>query len=152
MRNLAHPGTDASSWIEVWWGDHDRHRTWTGRALLGIPLTVLVSVLGLPPIDLHGPLHYLGIMGPTCGMTRGVMWFSRGDLARAWMFNPASLLVVPAMAVLLTRAALGRLTGRWLSMEVRWRPWLWMIPALLILLLSVRQQLNAHLLLENVAG
>jgi hypothetical protein len=152
MRILAYPRTDTSFWIKVWWDDHDRHRTWTGLALLGIPLTVLVSVLGLPPIDLHGPLHDLGVMGPTCGMTRGAMWFSRGDLARAWMFNPASLLVVPAMAALLARAALGWLTGRWLSMEVRWRPWLWMIPALLILLLSIRQQLNADLLLDNVAG
>lgn len=138
--------------VSLGWERNDRHPTITRLALIGIPLTILLAVLGLPPIDIHGPLHYLGIMGPTCGLTRGVMWTVRGDLARAWQFNPASLLVVLTMIGLTIRAAFGRTTGRWLTLPLRWRPWLWLIPALLAILLAVRQQINIDLLLANPAG
>jgi hypothetical protein len=37
-------------------------------------------------------------------------------------------------------------------LHIRWRPWLWIIPAALILLLSIRQQLNVEFLLANPAG
>ena len=113
------------------WERNDRHPTITRLAVIGIPLSLLLAVLGLPPIDIHGPLHYLGIMGPACGLTRGVMWAVRGDLARAWKFNPASLLVVVAMIGLAIRAAFGRTAGRWLNLQPRSRPWLRHIPALL---------------------
>ena len=131
---------------------HDRHPTTTRLAAIGIPLTVLLAVLGLPPIDLHGPFHYLGVMGPTCGMTRGVMWVARGNLVRAWQFNPASLLVVPTLALLNGRALYGQLTRRWLNVNVRWRPWVWLIPAVLSLMLSLRQQVRVDFLLANPAG
>lgn len=120
--------------------------------MIGIPLVILLALVGLPPVDIHGPLHYLGVMGPTCGMTRGVMWAARGDLVRAWQFNPASLLVIPTIVGLAARAVYGRSTGRWLNLTIRWRPWLWIVPAVLLLLLSIRQQLNIELLLNNPAG
>jgi hypothetical protein len=112
----------------------------------------LLAVVGLPPVDIHGPLHYLGIMGPTCGMTRGVMWTARGDLIRAWQFNPASILIMPTMLGLTARMTYGKITGRWLNLRIRWRPWLWMIPAVVILILAIRQQLNIDFLLANPAG
>lgn len=158
MNRDAHPaGTPASkanvasSLLQVWIEAHDRHRTWTGLALVGVPLTILVAVLGQPSFAFH-PLHYFGVMGPTCGLTRGVMWFARGDLARAWAFNPGSLLVLPSVAFLLVRAAYGRLTGRWLSVLFQRRRWLVIVSVLLVLLLTVRQQLNADFLLQNPAG
>lgn len=131
---------------------HDRHPTTTLLTLTGIPLVLVVAVAGLPPFDIHGPLHYLGVMGPSCGITRGVMWAARGDLAQAWRFNPASLLVIPTMIVLTGRVVYGRLTNRWLNMTIRWRPWLWVIPAVLALILSIRQQLIIDFLLANPAG
>lgn len=131
---------------------HDRHPTTTKLAIIGIPIAVLVAVVGLPPVDIHGPLHYLGIMGPTCGMTRGVMWTVRGDLARAWQFNPVALLVIPTMVAVTGRAIYARVTGQWLNLHLRWRPWLWIIPAVLIILLSIRQQLSVEFLLANPAG
>lgn len=134
------------------WGPHDRHPTNTRLALIGIPLVLLLAAVGLPPIDIHGPLHYLGVMGPTCGMTRGVMWTARGDLLRAWQFNPASLLVLPTMAGLTARVVYGRIAGRWLNLTIRWRPWLWIIPTALLLALSIRQQINIEFLLNNPAG
>jgi hypothetical protein len=138
--------------INAGWESRDRHRTWTRIALFGVPLAGLLAAFGLPSIDIHGPLHYLGVMGPTCGMTRGVMWFTRGNLARAWLFNPASFLVAPAMVVLISRAFYGYLTGRWLTVSVRWRPWLWVVPTLFVLALSVHQQINVGVLLANPAG
>lgn len=152
MRNphRARAGT-LSKVIDLRWDDRDRHPTWTRLALVGVPLTGLLAVLGPPPIDLHGPLHYLGVMGPTCGMTRGVMWFVRGDLARAWQFNPASLLVIPGMVLLLGRATIGRLSSRWVNVAVQRRPWLWVVAALIVLL-AIRQQLNADFLVANPAG
>jgi len=145
-RSIRHP------LVSLRWERNDRHTTITRLALIGIPLTILLAVLGLPPIDIHGPLHYRGIMGPTCGLTRGVMWTVRGDLARAWQFNPASLLVILTLIGMTIRAAFGRTTGRWLNLHVRWHPWLWLIPALLVTLLAVRQQNNIDLLLANPAG
>lgn len=140
-----------SSWLLVWIEAHDRHPTWTGLALVGVPLTILVAVFGQPPFGLN-LLHYFGVMGPTCGMTRGVMWFARGDLTRAWAFNPASLLVLPSVGLLLVRAAYGRLTGRWLSVSVPRGRWLVIATALVAILLTVRQQLNADFLMEYPAG
>lgn len=131
---------------------HDRHPIATRLALIGVPLVIVLGLVGLPPIDIHGPLHYVGVMGPTCGMTRGVMWAARGDLLCAWQFNPASLLVIPTMAGLVARAVYRMISGRWLNVAIRWRPWLWVIPAVLLLLLSIRQQLNVELLLNNPAG
>lgn len=86
--------TGSSIRLQVSIEAHDRYPTWTGLALVGVPLTILVAVFGQPPLNLN-LLHALGVMGPTCGMTRGVMWFARGNLTRAWAFNPASLLVLP---------------------------------------------------------
>lgn len=141
-----------STALTLRWEGHDRHPTTTHLALVGIPLVVVLAIVGLPPIDIHGPLHYLGIMGPTCGMTRGVMWTARGDLAQAWQFNPASLLVIPTMVGLSVRITYGQVTSRWLNLHIRWRPWLWIIPTVLILMLTIRQQLNVDLLINNPAG
>jgi hypothetical protein len=149
MTRRTEPSTPA---LTMRWQSHDRHPTTTRLALIGIPIAALVALVGLPPIDIHGPLHYLGVMGPTCGMTRGVMWSARGDLLRAWQFNPASLLVVPTIIGLTGRALYGKITNRWLNLHIRWRPWWWLIPAVLILLLSIRQQLNVEFLLANPAG
>lgn len=144
--------TARSGMVSLLWEGHDRHPTTTRLALIGVPLTVLLAVVGLPPVDLHGPLHYLGVMGPTCGITRGVMWTARGDLARAWQFNPASLLILPTLFGVTGRAAYGRLTRRWLNLQIRRRTWLWLISALLLVLLSVRQQLNVDFLLAYPSG
>ena len=138
--------------IDLRWEGHDRHPTSTRLALLGVPVVALVAILGLPPLDIHGPLHYLGVMGPTCGMTRGVMWTARGNLIRASQFNPASLLVIPTMILLTARAAYARLTGRWLNLALRRRSWLWAAVGVLVLLLAVRQQLAIDLLLSNPTG
>src|SRR6266542_1728907 len=81
------------------WASVDHHRGLTHLAVGGLLAGAILAVTGPPPLDLHGPLHYLGIMDPGCGMTRGVLWTLRGRLDRAWAYNPASpLLVAGALA------------------------------------------------------
>ncbi|MFW6691473.1 DUF2752 domain-containing protein [Streptomyces sp. MAR4 CNX-425] len=124
----------------------DRHR-WAGPlAAAGLVAGVLVAVLGLPPLDLHGPLHYAGVMGPLCGGTRGVHALLRGDLAAAWAYNPVVYLLVPGAALALARAVVGRTSGGWVNLRVhRGRPLL--VAGLCALVaLVVNQQAHAELL------
>src|SRR5712691_13436657 len=95
------------------WDDVDRHPGW----LLGVvgagSFAVALALIGLPPVSIHGPLHYVGIMDPLCGMTRAARLFARGNLSRAWRYNPGSFaLAVVAFGVVL-RASVGALAGRW---------------------------------------
>lgn len=129
------------------WENQDRHVALTQLAGVGLAAALLMAVFGQPPYGFHGPLHYLGIMSPTCGMSRGVMWLTRGELALAWEYNPASLVALPAGVVALIRAVIGRLTGRWPNVFVRWTWWI-LGPLLAALVtLAVRQQLHAELLM-----
>lgn len=45
---------------------------WIAVALCGLMAAVVLAVFGLPPADLHGVLHRLGVMDPLCGGTRSV--------------------------------------------------------------------------------
>src|SRR6266511_3702846 len=91
------------------WAPVDPHRRLARLGLGGLLAGGIFAVTGPPPLDLHGPLHYLGIMDPLCGMTRGVLWTLRGRLERA---------------------AVGWLTGRWLTVTLSHarRPWSWLLP------------------------
>ncbi len=63
----------------VGWSRADRHPGLGWVAVAGLLAAVVLSIVGPPPIDLHGPLHrWLGIMDPACGMTRGVVPALRG--------------------------------------------------------------------------
>ncbi|MGH3665143.1 MAG: DUF2752 domain-containing protein [Egibacteraceae bacterium] len=128
------------------WTCRDGHRFLTWSAVLGLAAAVLLAAFGMPPVELHGPLHYLGIMGPLCGMTRGVAAFTRGDLALAWAYNPASLLLVPGAAVVIGRAAYGCVTGRWLQARIRFDPRIRTFVVVGVALLTVPQQLHVELL------
>lgn len=136
-----------SSMAAVRWENHDRHVALTQLAAVGVAAALLMAVFGQPPYGFHGPLHYLGIMSPTCGMSRGVMWFTRGDLALAWEYNPASLLVIPAGLVALIRAVFGRFTGRWPNLFFQWNWWILGPLITAVVALAVRQQLHAELLM-----
>ena len=133
--------------MALYWEDHDRHTAMTQLAAVGLVAALLIAVLGQPPYGFHGPLHYFGIMSPTCGMSRGVMWFTRGDIGRAWDYNPASLLVVPAGLVALIRAMYGRVAGRWPNLNFRWNWWIRGLLLVALVALTVRQQLHAELLI-----
>jgi hypothetical protein len=129
----------------------DAQPVWTWIALASLVMGVLLAVFGLPPTDLHGPLHYLGVMDPLCGGTRSVYLSLHGRLVDAVRYNPAGPVLVVAAVAMLIRAAVGWSTGRWLGVHVR-RQILVPMAVLLLAALEVNQQLHAALLTQPWAG
>ncbi|WP_161962524.1 DUF2752 domain-containing protein [Nocardioides speluncae] len=131
----------------------DRHWWLTGGAMLALGIAVAMAVLGLPPVDLHGPLHKVGIMDPFCGGTRAARYTAQGDLAEAWRYNPLSILVVYGAGLAIGRAAVGVVTQRWLTVTIGWtsrrRHWVIAVLAVLMVMLEIRQQLRADLLMAG---
>lgn len=110
-----------------------------------------MAVLGLPPVDLHGPLHHLGVMGPTCGMTRAVRALARSEVEVALEYNPAVVLL-PVLALLAwARTAVGVLRASWFEVSVRWsHPAVALPLGLATLALWVHQQSNASMLATEI--
>lgn len=128
------------------WERADRHPALALLAAAGLLAAGLLAVVGLPPVDLHGPLHHLGIMDPLCGMTRGTVAVLRGQFGRAIAYNPASPLLVAGAVLALGRWLVGRLTGRWLDATLRRTPRTLGVATALVLALWVNQQAHAALL------
>lgn len=140
-------------WIQVSWQDRDRHRLVTAVATAGVLAATAMAVFGLPPVDLHGPLHRLGIMDPLCGGTRAARYAARAQWSLAWEYNPLGIITVLGAAAAAARTATGTLLGRWATAELTWTPsrrrlFLGILAALLIAL-EVRQQLRADLLMAG---
>jgi hypothetical protein len=96
--------------------DNEDAHPWLARvATMTLIGAVALRVLGLPPVDLHGPLHYVGVMDPLCGGSRGMVALTRGDLIGAWRYNPLAPAVAVGAVVALVRAVLGTATGRWIN-------------------------------------
>jgi hypothetical protein len=131
----------------------DRWATWTRLALAGVAVALIMALIGLPPVDLHGPLHQLGIMDPLCGATRAVRLAAMGDWSKSWRYNPVGVPLVVGGVGLVLRAVVGSLTGRWVQIHVRltpvWRRARWLVMAGLIVALEVDQQLHVTLLLSR---
>jgi uncharacterized membrane protein YfcA len=129
----------------------DAQPVWTWIALAGLMIGVLLAVFGLPPVGLHGPLHYLGVMDPLCGGTRSVYLTLRGHLHDAVRYNPAGPVLVLAGVIVLIRAAVGWSTGRWIGVHVPQRI---VIPVVVVALvaLAVNQQLHVALLTQPWTG
>jgi hypothetical protein len=124
----------------------------TRGAALATGAAGALALFGLPPVDLHGPLHRFGIMDPACGMTRAARALARADLATAWRYNPGSLALGVAVSAVLARAIAGLASGRWLMLhiEVR-RRWL-IVAAAALVALAIRQQRIASLLIAHGSG
>ena len=118
---------------------------WFFATVAGGFAAIALALFGLPPVAIHGPLHYLGIMDPLCGMTRATRLFARGDLPAAWRYNPASFLVATLALLILARGAVGRLTSRWWRVSAD-RRMVGLAVALLLGMLEINQQLHASLL------
>ena len=128
----------------------DGHRVATLIALGSVVVAAGLAVIGLPSIDLHGPLHRMGIMDPFCGGTRSARLTILGQWGMAWTYNPLGLVTVIGATALVVRSAVGVLTHRWLN--VSWHPsarlrWLLISAVVVVLvLLEIRQQSLAWLL------
>jgi hypothetical protein len=131
----------------------DRHWWLTAGALLALGVAVAMGAVGLPPVDLHSPLHKLGIMDPLCGGTRAARYAAQGNLVEAWRYNPLSILIVWGAGLAILRAAVGFLTRRWITLSLAWTPvrrrWAVAIVVGLLVLLEIRQQMRADLLMAG---
>lgn len=124
---------------------------WTWLALLVVLGGVVLALTGLPPIDLHGLLHYAGIMDPLCGGTRSVYLTMTGRWAAAWRYNPAAPLLLVVAVVWILRAAIGWSLQRWILLRVPRRPAI-AIAIVALTALQVRQQWNVELLTAPWTG
>jgi hypothetical protein len=100
------------------WSDRDPFATKIPFVVSGGVVALVLAVLGLPPAGLHGPQHFVGVMDPFCGMTRAVRALARGEFDTAWAYNPASFALALAALRVLVGSLVGRITGRWLTIEV----------------------------------
>lgn len=151
MRPLS--GAHATSAVRVSWEACDRHRLVTVAALMGAVAAGAMGMWGLPPVDLHGPLHKIGIMDPFCGGTRAARYTVAGDLAEAWRYNPLGVMAVAGATLATARTVLGTLWGRWLTVSVEWTPRrrasVTVAVLILVVLLEIRQQGRADLLMQG---
>jgi hypothetical protein len=129
----------------------DAHPAWTWTALSGLVIALALAVVGPPHANIHGLLHYVGVMDPFCGGTRSVYLTLHGQLREAVRYNPAGPLLVLAAVALVVRAAAGWSTGYWVDARVpRWIG----IPVLVAggIALEVNQQLHVALLTQPWTG
>ncbi|MEU0042859.1 DUF2752 domain-containing protein [Streptomyces werraensis] len=110
---------------------------------------VAMAVWGMFPVDLHEPTHYAGIMAPTCGLTRSVVAVFLGDVAMAWRYNPAGLLVAAVAVAALARLLAGVFVRRGPVLRVRPGRIGWMVLGLALVALEIRQQGQAGLLMTT---
>ncbi|WP_084098469.1 DUF2752 domain-containing protein [Amycolatopsis japonica] len=131
--------------------DRDRHRGLTIAAVVFLAGAVMLRMVGVPTVDLHGPLHYLGIMDPLCGGTRATFLLLTGEATAAARYNPLVFPLAAAVLCMLVRSGVGMIAGRWLEIRLprRWRRGAVAILIIGVAALSVRQQWNAELLMQS---
>lgn len=128
------------------WEAADRWPWMTWLAALGGLGAVGLAALGLPPVDVHGPLHYVGVMDPLCGMTRAVRHLARGDVGIALSYNPAVPLLPAFETLALVRSVVGRATGRWLYLWVSPTRGTIAIAVVVLVALTAHQQAHVELI------
>ncbi|MFC5175112.1 DUF2752 domain-containing protein [Nocardioides taihuensis] len=120
--------------------------------MAGLVASVAMAVFGLPPVDLHGPLHRMGIMDPFCGGTRAARLTAHGQLLEAWRYNPLGILATVAAALAVARLGVGIALRRWLNVEIVWTPrrarLVLGVLVVATVALEIRQQGRADLLLK----
>jgi hypothetical protein len=136
--------------VRLSWQPTDRHVQLTRIAFAAALFALAMAIWGLPPLDLHGPLHRLGIMDPLCGGTRAAYFTVTARWATAWYYNPLGPIAVIFTALLALGAAFGHLTDHWLDVDVRLTRratrGLFVAICAVVLALGARQQLMVDVL------
>lgn len=147
------PASDGARFVRFYWSSSDDMRLVTVAAVLGLIAAAVMAVFGLPSVDIHGPLHRVGIMDPLCGGTRAARLTARGDIQGAWTYNPLGVFATWAAALAVLRLAIGAATRRWLNTHVQWTPrrarFVLAVLAIATIVLEIRQQSRADLLVTS---
>ena len=106
LRTIAPP-------LRLAWTDRNPYAELFVLVAGGTALAVVLAIVGLPPISIHGPQHFAGIMDPLCGMTRAVRYLARGDVANAWAYNPAVFILAGIAGWIVVASLCGVVLGRW---------------------------------------
>lgn len=135
---------------------NDRWRTASWLAGLAVAIAGLMAIAGLPPLDLHMPPHYWGIMDPLCGGTRAIRLAVMGEWSESWRYNPIGVPLLLVLVLLVLRAIVGLTTGRWFTPRLRWtrrrKVLAIVIATVLIVALEINQQAHADLLMSHARG
>ncbi|MBI2706639.1 MAG: DUF2752 domain-containing protein, partial [Actinobacteria bacterium] len=99
-------------------GRDDAMKAMTGLAFGGLTVAALLAVFGMPPGQILMPTWSIGVVTPTCGLTRASTAFARGDFVTAWAFNPAAFAVFAWAAAMVARWFVGTIRGTWLNVQV----------------------------------
>ncbi|MDP3972011.1 MAG: DUF2752 domain-containing protein [Candidatus Nanopelagicales bacterium] len=131
----------------------DTIRPVTILAVVAVGIAVAMAAFGLPPVDLHSPLHYAGIMDPLCGGTRSIRLAAMGRWGESLSYNPIGLPLLILLISILARVVVGTITGKWITIPFTWtrrRIWVAVVVGVaLAVILEIRQQSIAPLLLEQ---
>lgn len=131
---------------------HDTCRLATRLTMLGLLVGALLALVGVPRVDLHGPLHHVGIMDPLCGGTRAAFLLAHGRWGAAWTYNPVVFPLAIGGVAMLCRTAVGAASGRWVTLHLADRRPLIVLLVVAVAALAVRQQLHAELLTSGWTG
>jgi hypothetical protein len=131
------------------WEDRDSSPGLTLVTAVACAAAVSMATFGLPPVNVHGPWHFLGVMDPLCGMTRATRLLALGQIRRAIAYNPASPLLGLFGAAMVARVVVGWMKHRWLRIEVHPSHAALLVLALLVAGLWANQQVHASLLMRT---
>jgi len=132
--------------VEWRWATRAEGSALTVIVVAGTVVAVVLAVFGFPGVDIHEPTHYLGIMVPSCGLTRGVVAFVRGVPSVGLRYNPATPVVLAIALGVYTRAGVGVGSRRWLQVRLRVGGWGVAMIGVLLIALWVNQQAHADFL------
>ena len=128
----------------------DRMRWVTWLTVVTVVIGVICAAIGHIPIDLPMPTHAIGMVTPTCGLTRGTVAILRGHWSLALHYNPVSFLVPVAIVTAVARVLVGRLgSHRWLNVRFHPTRLAWTIGAVLFVALGVYQQSHAMFIMHS---
>jgi hypothetical protein len=141
-------GTQFVNWqVRTTESDTAQWLTWT--TILGLATAVALAAIGGLPFDIPMPTYRLGVVTPTCGLTRGSTAIARGDFMLAWRYNPMSFVVIIVGAIGVVRTAVGATTQRWVTMSCTRSRTAWVLIGIAIAAFWLYQQSNADFIISS---
>ncbi len=109
---------------------------------------LVLGVVGVPRLDMHGPLHFLGVMDPLCGATRATYFMAHAEWALAWAYNPGVFVLAFVSVFGVVRWIVGLASGWWATKRVP-RRLAWSLVIAGLIALEINQQAHAALLVRR---